>query len=305
VTTTPDEQAGPHPVLVGRKVTLRPGRPGDAPKLRAILAEPSVSRWWAEPDPVEVIEEELRGDDSSVLLVVEIDGKVAGGIQYHEENDPMYRQAGIDIYLSGRFQGRGAGTEAVRLLARFLFEQRGHHRITIDPAAANEPAIRCYAKVGFRPVGVMRRYERGPDGTFHDGLLMDLLRDELTRARLRAGGRFRGNAREAPHPGVNRVSCIPSGARTRAFRSPHGVVTGGATRAAPAATSRSAISPLSSTCSANRTVPDTRRPASIASTDSAWALSNSSSVARPASRTTTRPVDELQSAICSSPSASR
>ena len=94
-------------------------------------------------------------------------------------SDPMYRQAGIDIYLGGRFQGRGAGTEAVRLLARFLFEQRGHHRITIDPAAANEPAIRCYAKVGFRPVGVLRQYERGPDGTFHDGLLMDLLRDEL------------------------------------------------------------------------------------------------------------------------------
>ena len=179
VTTPDDDQAGPHPVLVGRKVTLRPGRPGDAPKLRAILAEPSVSRWWAEPDPVEVIEEELRGDDSAVLLVVEIDGMVAGGIQYNEENDPMYRYAGIDIYLGGRFQGRGAGTEAVRLLAGFLFERRGHHRITIDPAAANEPAIRCYTKVGFRPVGVLRQYERGPDGTFHDGLLMDLLRDEL------------------------------------------------------------------------------------------------------------------------------
>jgi aminoglycoside 6'-N-acetyltransferase len=179
VRTTDDEQAGPHPVLVGRKVTLRPGSLGDAPKLRAILAEPSVSRWWAEPDPVEMIEEELRGDDAGVLLVVEIDGQVAGGIQYHEENDPMYRHAGIDIYLGRRFQGRGAGTEAVGLLARFLFERRGHHRITIDPAAANEPAIRCYAKVGFRPVGVMRQYERGGDGRFHDGLLMDLLRDEL------------------------------------------------------------------------------------------------------------------------------
>ena len=176
---TDDEQAGPYPVLVGRKVTLRPGRPADAPKLRAILAEPSVSRWWAEPDPVEVIEDELRGDDAGVLLVVEIDGQVAGGIRYHEENDPMYRHAGIDIYLGRRFQGQGAGTEAVGLLARFLFEQRGHHRITIDPAAANEPAIRCYAKVGFRPVGVMRQYERGGDGRFHDGLLMDLLRDEL------------------------------------------------------------------------------------------------------------------------------
>jgi len=62
VTTADDDQAGSHPILVGRKVTLRPGRPGDAPKLRAILAEPSVSRWWAEPDPVEVIEEELLGD---------------------------------------------------------------------------------------------------------------------------------------------------------------------------------------------------------------------------------------------------
>ncbi len=26
----------------------------------------------------------------------------------------------------------------------------------------------------------MRQYERGSDGRFHDGLLMDLLRDELT-----------------------------------------------------------------------------------------------------------------------------
>ena len=91
----------------------------------------------------------------------------------------MYRHAGIDIYLGRRFQGRGAGAEAVGLLARYLFDQRGHHRITIDPAAANSQAIRCYARVGFRPVGVMRQYERGGDGQFHDGLLMDLLRGEL------------------------------------------------------------------------------------------------------------------------------
>jgi aminoglycoside 6'-N-acetyltransferase len=33
--------------------------------------------------------------------------------------------------------------------------------------------------MGFKRVGVMRLYERGPDGTFHDGLLMDLLAGEL------------------------------------------------------------------------------------------------------------------------------
>jgi aminoglycoside 6'-N-acetyltransferase len=38
----------------------------------------------------------------------------------------------------------------------------------------------AYQRVGFRPVGVMRRYERGPDGCWHDGLLMDLLPEDLT-----------------------------------------------------------------------------------------------------------------------------
>ncbi len=166
-------------MLAGRRVTIRPGGRGDAERLREILAEPSVSQWWGEPDPLGVIEEALRGSGSEMLLVMEIGGEVAGGIQYSEENEPMYRHAGIDIYLGTRFQGRGAGTEAVALLAGYLFTERGHHRITIDPAAHNERAIRSYAKVGFRPVGVMRQYERGPDGRFHDGLLMDLLRDEL------------------------------------------------------------------------------------------------------------------------------
>jgi aminoglycoside 6'-N-acetyltransferase len=93
----------------------------------------------------------------------------------------MYRHAGIDIFLSGHHQGQGTGPEAVGLLSAFLFDERGHHRITIDPAAANQHAVRCYEKVGFRPVGVMRQYERGTDGQFHDGLLMDLLRDDLLR----------------------------------------------------------------------------------------------------------------------------
>ncbi len=171
--------AGRRPVLTGPQVTIRPGGPPDVPLLRAILAEPSVAQWWGEPDPAGVIAAGLRGGEDSVLLVTEIGGEVAGGIQYAEETDPMYRHAGIDIYLSARFQGRGAGREAVALLARYLFEQRGHHRLTIDPAAANERAIRAYTAVGFRPAGVLRQYERGPDGTFHDGLLMDLLRGEL------------------------------------------------------------------------------------------------------------------------------
>jgi aminoglycoside 6'-N-acetyltransferase len=172
--------ASPRPTLRGPLVTVRPGGPDDVAALRAVLAEESVTRWWGEPESADRIAAQLSGDSSGALLVVEIDGQVAGGIQYHEEQDPMYRHAGIDIYLGGRYQGRGAGPEAIGMLTRFLFEQRGHHRITIDPAAANRHAIRCYQKAGFRPVGVMRQYERGGDGRFHDGLLMDLIRDDLS-----------------------------------------------------------------------------------------------------------------------------
>jgi aminoglycoside 6'-N-acetyltransferase len=67
----------------------------------------------------------------------------------------------------------------VRTLARYLIHDRGHHRLTIDPSTDNHAAIRAYEKVGFRPVGVMRQYERSPEGDWRDGLLMDLLADEL------------------------------------------------------------------------------------------------------------------------------
>jgi aminoglycoside 6'-N-acetyltransferase len=49
-----------------------------------------------------------------------------------------------------------------------------------DPAAANATAIRSYERVGFRPVGVMRRYQIDPaSGDWADSLLMDLLAEEL------------------------------------------------------------------------------------------------------------------------------
>ena len=100
-------------------------------------------------------------------------------IQCYEENEPDFRHAGIDIFLAERFQGRGLGTDAVRTLARYLIHERGHHRLIIDPAADNAEAIRTYEKVGFRAVGIMREYCRSSDGTWRDGLLMDLLAREF------------------------------------------------------------------------------------------------------------------------------
>ena len=96
-----------------------------------------------------------------------------------ENPDPEFRYANIDLFLDPRFHGRGLGRDAVRALARWLVDERGHHRLTIDPDLANERAIRAYEAAGFRRVGVLRRYWRGPDGEWRDGLLLDLLAEEL------------------------------------------------------------------------------------------------------------------------------
>jgi len=165
--------------LRGERVTLRLLTEDDRAEIRRILDDPTVARWWG-PGSVETRLDEWFDDDATVRYAIELDDRVVGTVQFHEENEPDYRHAGLDIFLDAEHQGKGLGSDALRTLARYLFEVRGHHRLTIDPSAANERAIRAYRRIGFRSIGVMRRYERGADGTFHDGLLMDLLEDDLT-----------------------------------------------------------------------------------------------------------------------------
>lgn len=156
-------------------LVLRPLAAADAAELRRIHATPEVARWWDDPAG----DFPMTDEPESTRLTIEVDGAVAGLIQYWEEREPKYRHAGIDVFLDPAASGRGIGTEAVRRVVRHLIDERGHHRITIDPATANRAAIRCYEKAGFAAVGVMRRSERDADGEgWHDRLLMELLAGE-------------------------------------------------------------------------------------------------------------------------------
>jgi aminoglycoside 6'-N-acetyltransferase len=171
-------------VLTGERVRLRPVRPADQELLTRIFTDPEVARWWG--DPSRSVADAMSPSDSESCFMIEVGSDCAGFIQCAENTDPMYQHAGIDIALHSEWRGRGLGPEAIGTLAEHLFTVRGHHRLTIDPAAHNERAIRAYRRVGFRPVGIMRRYERGPDGEWHDGLLMDLLAEDFTAARRRS-----------------------------------------------------------------------------------------------------------------------
>lgn len=165
------------PTLKDGELTLRQLEADDLDRLMAIIETPGVREWWGFMEDREHEREGLLNDGSA--FGIEVDGELAGWLCVSQENEPDFRHAGLDIFLAREHQGRGLGPRALRLAARWLIGERGHHRLTIDPARRNARAISAYESLGFKPVGVLRRYERGADGEWHDGLLMDLLADEL------------------------------------------------------------------------------------------------------------------------------
>ena len=172
------------PTLALGELTLRVAADADIPALVEILGEAEVHRWWGAYD-----EAAVRKDLAcSPCWTIVVGGRVAGWLQVNEERDPMFPSVAFDIALGAVARGRGLGQLALRAAIAHFIEQ-GHHRFTIDPATDNERAIRCYEAVGFKRVGVLRAYERAPNGRWRDGLLMDLLADEFAPA---------GGARQRP-----------------------------------------------------------------------------------------------------------
>lgn len=164
--------------LQGRLVTLRTTTEADRSSLIAIRSTEEVHRRWKGDDLDAEFTEDLLDDETIRLTITshgDQDARVVGLVQFYEEEDPEYRHASIDIYVDPAVHRQGVATDTLVTLVAYLFDERDHHRLTIDPAADNEPAIACYGAIGFRPVGIMRAYERQRDGTWADGLLMDLL----------------------------------------------------------------------------------------------------------------------------------
>lgn len=158
--------------LIGDRVIVRDMAPDDGAALLAMRREPEIACWWGRgPDdwPSEL-------DSGEQLLTILVRDELAGHIELYEEvEDPNWRFATLDIFIRPDLIGQGYGSEALRVVIDYLIEQRGHHRITIDPAIDNEAAIRSYTKVGFEPVGTMRKYWRDSDGVWRDSLFMELI----------------------------------------------------------------------------------------------------------------------------------
>src|SRR5438552_7298000 len=144
------------PRLEGERVILRAMTSADLTRVAEIRTSPEVARWFP-PRDSDYLTAKLARDDLT-CWVVESAGEVIGFAQAYEDTNAEFRHAGIDLFLDPQHHRRGLGQDVVRAVARHLFEERGHHRLVIDPAAANARALRCYEAVGFRRAGLLRSY---------------------------------------------------------------------------------------------------------------------------------------------------
>ncbi len=164
--------------LQSERLRLRTTKEGDRSSVIAIRKTDAVRLWWRGDDLSAEFAEDLGDEDSHQLTIEEKDNQIVGLIQFSEEEDPDYRHATLDIYVDPSAHRKGYATEAIKTVIEYLFAERDHHRLTIDPAADNTAAVACYRKIGFQPVGRLREYERRADGVWIDGLLMELLRSD-------------------------------------------------------------------------------------------------------------------------------
>jgi RimJ/RimL family protein N-acetyltransferase len=172
-------------VIRGEHVELRPVRAGDLPVLRVWFDDPETMRFWGHPLPIVTerqFEEDLTGrfarfDDAGYFMIT-VEGKPIGRIDFENLENVMRSAEAMILIGEAAERGKGYGTDAMIALLRYLFHQRGLHRVSLTVIAWNDRATRSYEKAGFVVEGRYRE-DLYFDGRFHDQIAMAILRPEF------------------------------------------------------------------------------------------------------------------------------
>jgi RimJ/RimL family protein N-acetyltransferase len=165
-------------------VALRPVREDDLPMLEALIPDPQKTGefgWFGWVDPQRWRrswdENRLLGDDGGTLLVVK-GGERLGMVNWRrQKTTPAGYCFEIGIALLPEARGRGHGTRAHRLLARYLFAHTIVHRIWAGTEVDNIAEQKALEKAGFTREGVARGVG-WRNGARRNGVIYSLLRTD-------------------------------------------------------------------------------------------------------------------------------
>lgn len=183
--------------LLTPRLVLRRFVRSDAAALARYRSDPDVARYQSWDAPFELAQAEAlvewldahHPDEPGEWFQIAIaerraPDRLVGDCAFRPMADEP-RVAAIGYSLSREVQGRGYASEAVGELMRYLFEDRGKHRLMADCDARNEPSWRLLDRLGFTREGVLRECFADGEGGWADELLYGLLEREW-RARLMA-----------------------------------------------------------------------------------------------------------------------
>ena len=170
-------------MLRGRKVRLRAPERKDLPLFVRWLNDTEVTRYLTLYWPLSMAEEEqwfenlLKRENDRVFVIETEEGKPIGNMGLHNI-DWKNRKAVLGIFIGEKdYWGKGYGTDAIKTLLRFAFEELNLNRVELRVFEFNTRAIRCYEKCGFVTEGRLRQ-SLFRNGRYHDELVMAVLREE-------------------------------------------------------------------------------------------------------------------------------
>jgi len=130
-------------------------------------------------------------DEGDLLyLAIEAEDTLAGEVDARRRSTglpPGVFELGIDLYERER-RGRGFGTEALRLLIIYLFDDEAAERLEVRTSLDNAAMCRVLEKLGFVREGVLRAFMPGESGRTDYGMFALLRGDWSARAGAQPGG---------------------------------------------------------------------------------------------------------------------
>lgn len=170
--------------LEGEHIFLRPIGLADSELYYRTLFDPDVRRltgtqsYFTREQINRYIENKSK-DSSSILLLISLfePEEVIGDIAL-QDIDPVNRSANLRLAINhGEHQGKGYGSEAIKLMLEYGFGVLHLHRIELNVYSYNERAKHVYAKLGFKEEGIQRDVLYY-DHAYHDSIMMSMLEEE-------------------------------------------------------------------------------------------------------------------------------
>jgi RimJ/RimL family protein N-acetyltransferase len=165
---------------VEKDVTAMRGWSRDADFLRLFGSDPA--RPWTEASLKKELEEYGGKDEPnpnafSFLIRAVADDRLIGMCDLNVDYW-AHREAWVAIGLGDRgYWGKGYGTDAMRLLLRYAFQELNLHRVSLGVFGYNGRAQKSYRKAGFVEEGRIRERLRR-EGVWYDMIIMGMLRSE-------------------------------------------------------------------------------------------------------------------------------